>query len=137
MPLTSFLSLGEIFPLQGTLCQKLEEELARFCFGTADRAARPAAAATAAAASAGRDLSDRDSDGSTNIHVESSREGGCAGAAEGAAAAAAGGAATERDSSAIRFAIETIRESTGVSADLAAYALLVSKVRHKQFYFVG
>ena len=46
----------------------------------------------------------------------------------GTAKKTAGSRAVERNSSAIRFAIETICESTGVSAELASYALLVSKV---------
>eukprot|EP00752_Nemacystus_decipiens_P012584 g11144.t1 len=134
-------SVGEIFPLQGTLCQRLQEELARFCSGAADRkAARPPNSAPPArqpsspvgAASGGRDLSERGSGGSIDVHGEPSRDGGGAAAsATGADAATAekmaGGGSAERDSSAIRFAIVTIRESTGVTAELAAYALLVSK----------
>eukprot|EP00903_Cladosiphon_okamuranus_P021144 g19422.t2 len=115
-------SLGEIFALQGTLCQKLQEEMARFCSGAADRAARPAVTAAAAPSpSPGRDQSDRESGGGTHLHGESRRD------EDGAGAAAAVAGATERDSLATRFAIETIRESTGVSTELAAYALLISK----------
>lgn len=142
-------SIGEIFPLQGTLCQKLQEELTRFCSGAADReAARPPllplpTAAAAAATSIARRLSERnDSDGSTNNHGGSRGDGGDAATAATATVAEAmevdtdgarrpaGGGARERDSSAVRFAIETIRESTGVSAELASYALLISKVCH-------
>ena len=136
-------SIGEIFPLQGTLCQKLQEELTRFCSGAADReAARPPppplpTAAAAAAASVARRLSERnDSDGSTNNHGGSRGDAATATVAEAmeidtdGARRPAGGGARERDSSAVRFAIETIRESTGVSAELASYALLISKVCH-------
>lgn len=125
-------SIGEIFPLQGTLCRKLQEELAWFCSGAADRAA-----AAAAAAPAGRGGSDLDNDGGSidKIVGESGLDGGGATASAAGETCrtrrAAGGEGTERDSSALRVAIEIVRESTGVSAELAAYALLVSKVRHE------
>lgn len=141
---TNVCSVGEIFPLQGTLCQKLQEDLARFFSGASDRDAS-APPPPPLPPPPGQDVSNRDSNGNTNIHGESSRDGGGAAAAEAQAAAlgmdrakkAAGGRGAVRDRSAIRIAIETVRESTGVSAELASYALLASKVRHKKVVLYG
>lgn len=125
-------SIGEIFPLHGTLCQKLQEELARFFSDASDQ---ETVATADAAAGGGRNFSGRDSHGSANARDESRRDGGGAATeTDRVTQAAGGGRATDRDGSATRFAVETIRESIGVSAELAAYALSVSKVHPQKLF---
>ncbi|CAB1098736.1 unnamed protein product [Ectocarpus sp. CCAP 1310/34] len=136
--------IGEIFPLQGTLCQKLDEDLTGMWHRAADRTR------------VRREISDQLRDGGGNGNGSSVRagvaedgDGGSAGgvgdgaaAAVAAAATAAGAdghgaapssggsggeAAAEPDSSAVQWAIESICETTGASRELVAYTLMVSK----------
>ncbi|CAM9719108.1 unnamed protein product [Ectocarpus sp. 4 AP-2014] len=144
--------IGEIFPLQGTLCQKLDEDLKGMWPRAADRTrvrreisdqlkggggggggnGNGSSLRAGVAEDGGGSSASGGGDGAAAVVAAEAAAAGADG--HGAAPSSAGGAggsggeaAAGPDSSAVQWAIQSIYETTGASRELVAYALVVSK----------
>ncbi|CAN0416965.1 unnamed protein product, partial [Ectocarpus sp. 12 AP-2014] len=147
--------IGEIFPLQGTLCQKLDEDLKGMWPRAADRTRVRREISDQLRGGGGGGGGGNGNRSSVRAGVAEDGSGGSAGGGgdgaaaavavavaaaagadgHGAAPSSAGGArgsggeaaAAKPDSSAVQWAIESICETTRASRELVAYTLMVSK----------